>query len=116
MTNCRRGDVVLVHFPNSSLDATKKRPALVVQADALGTGLPQVVVVMISSNLNRRGHPGRVFIAQQSPTGVASGLLTDSVVMTDNVATVLDGLVERRLGSLTDMTAVDTALRHTLAL
>lgn len=116
MTNCRRGDVVLVHFPNSSLAATKKRPALVVQADALGTGLPQVVVAMISSNLNRRGHPSRVFIARQSPAGAASGLLTDSVVMADNVATVLEGLLERRIGSLADMTAVDTALRHTLAL
>lgn len=98
MTNCRRGDVVLVHFPNSGLDATRKRPALVIQADALGTGLQQVVVAMISSNLNRRSHPSRVFITRQSSVGAASGLLTDSVVMTDNVATV------------------DTALRHTMAL
>ena len=116
MTNCRRGDVVLVYFPNSSLDATKKRPALVVQADDLGTGLQQVVVAMISSNLNRRGHPSRVFITRQSPAGAATGLLTDSVVMTDNVATVLEGLIERRIGTLADMTAVDTSLRHTLAL
>ena len=116
MTNFKRGDVVLVHFPNSSLEATKKRPALVVQTDALGTGLPQVVVVMISSNLNRRDHPSRVFIARQSPTGAASGLLTDSVVMADNLATVLGGLLERRIGSLADMAAVDAALRHTLAL
>ena len=86
------------------------------QADDLGTGLPQVVVAMISSNLNRRGHPSRVFIARQSPTGAASGLLTDSVVMADNVATVLEGLLDRRIGTLTDMAAVDTALRRTLAL
>ena len=116
MTNCRRGDVMIVHFPNSSLDATKRRPALVIQADDLGSGLPQVVVAMISSNLNRRGHPSRVFISRQSPAGAATGLLTDSVVMPDNVATVLEGLLDRRIGTLADMTAVDTALRHTLAL
>ena len=71
---------------------------------------------MISSNLNRCGHLSRVFIARQSPAGAASGLLTDSVVMADNVATVLEGLIDRRIGTLPDMTAVNTALRHTLAL
>lgn len=32
-----RGDVVLVLFPNSDLRTAKRRPALVVQADNLGT-------------------------------------------------------------------------------
>ena len=57
MTNPNRGDVVLVWFPNSDLKTFKRRPALVVQADGLNTGLPQVVAAMITSNLARRGHP-----------------------------------------------------------
>src|SRR6266540_3485200 len=39
---CKRTDVVLVLFPNSDLGTAKLRPTLVVQADNLNTGLPQV--------------------------------------------------------------------------
>jgi mRNA interferase MazF len=38
--NFRCGDVVLVLFPDSNLRTSKRRPALVVQADALDGGLP----------------------------------------------------------------------------
>jgi mRNA-degrading endonuclease toxin of MazEF toxin-antitoxin module len=37
----KRGDVVLVLFPDSNLRTPKRRPALVIQADNLATGLPQ---------------------------------------------------------------------------
>jgi mRNA interferase MazF len=115
-TGLKRGDVVLVLFPNSDLATFKRRPALVVQADHLDTGLPQVVIAMITSNLARRGHPSRVFIPLNSPDARAAGLRTDSVVMTDNLATVLDKAIVSRLGQLTDLTDVNTALRTTLAL
>jgi mRNA interferase MazF len=63
----RRGDVVLVLFPNSDLRTAKRRPALVVQRDNLASGLEQTIVAMVSSNLARRGHPSRVFLAESSP-------------------------------------------------
>lgn len=113
---CSRGDVVLVWYPDSNLQTLKRRPALVVQADLLGTGLAQVVLVMITSNLTRAGHRSRVLVTQSSPEGQAAGLTSDSVVMTDNIATVLDKAIERVLGSLPDMVAVDQALRNTLGL
>jgi mRNA interferase MazF len=62
MTNFSRGDIVLVWFPNSDLQTFKRRPALVVQADQLETGIPQAVLAMVTSNLARRGHPSRVFV------------------------------------------------------
>jgi hypothetical protein len=37
----KRGDVVLVLFPDSNLRTAKRRPALIIQADDLNTGLPQ---------------------------------------------------------------------------
>jgi mRNA interferase MazF len=43
-------------------------------------------------------------------------LLTDSVVMTDNIATVLDVEIDRVIGRCTVMPAVAAALRHTLEL
>jgi mRNA interferase MazF len=65
----RRGDVVLVLFPNSDLRTAKRRPALILQRDNLGSGLEQTIVAMISSNLARRGHPSRIFVAATSPEG-----------------------------------------------
>jgi len=111
----RRGDVVLVLFPHSNLQAAKTRPALVVQRNDLGTGIPQLVVAMITSNLSRTGHPRRVAVALSTPQGQQSGLLTDSVVVTDNLATVALPAIDRIIGSLA-RPDVDDALRHTLDL
>ena len=85
-----RGDVVLVLFPDSNLRTAKRRPALVVQADNLQTGLTQTVVAMISSNMARSGHPSRVRVLRGSAEGQQMGLRTDSLIMTDNLATVLE--------------------------
>jgi mRNA interferase MazF len=65
----KRGDVALVLFPNSNLTSAKTRPALVVQTDNLQTGLPQIIVVMITSQMIRAGHPSRVTVLLQSPEG-----------------------------------------------
>jgi mRNA interferase MazF len=111
-----RGDVVLVLFSDSNLQTAKRRPALVVQADGLGTGLPQTIVAMITSNLVRATHPSRIVVKISSVTGRASGLLSDSVIMTDNLATVLDSEIDRVIGILSDMTQIDSALRTTLGL
>ncbi len=112
---CERGDVVLVLFPHSDLRTAKPRPALVVQADGLGTELPQVVVAMITSKTFRAGHPSRILVELDTSAGRTSGLLTDSVVMTDNLATVTEAVIDRVIGSL-PMGEIDEALRHTLAL
>ena len=78
----RRGDVALVFFPYSDLSTVKQRPVLIVQADALNTGLPQLVVATISSNMNRAGHRSRVALRLESPESRSAGLRTDSVIMT----------------------------------
>jgi len=113
--NYKRGDVVLVLFPHSDLRTAKPRPALIVQADSLQTGLPQVIVAMITSKLFRANHRSRVVIRLSTPEGEHSGLLTDSVVMTDNLATITEVALERIIGTL-PMKDVDNALRHTLGL
>ena len=76
----RRGDVILVLFPNSDLRTAKRRPALVLQRDNLASGIEQ------------------------------------TIVMTDNLATVLDAEVDSVLGRIADMSGPETALKHTLAL
>ncbi len=112
----KRGDVVRVYFPNSDLISSKRRPALVVQADNLATGLAQVLLAMITSNLNRANHSSRVFIKLNTDEGRASGLRTDSIIMTDNIVSVLEAEIDSILGRLPDMQAVDDALRHSFGL
>lgn len=86
-----------------------------VQADNLQTGLPQVIVAMITSKLIRANHPSRVTVLLSSSEGRQSGLLSDSVVMTDNLATIQESEIDRKIGAL-PMIEVDAALRHTLSL
>ena len=77
MMRLERGDVVLVLFPDSNLQTAKRRPALVVQADGLETGLRQTIVAMITSNPARAGHASRWSVAQSSTEGRQMGLRTD---------------------------------------
>ena len=116
MTKTRRGDVVLVLFPNSDLRTAKHRPGLVLQRDDLASGLSQTIEAMISSNPERAGHPSRVAIPLASPAGKASGLRLDSWLMTDNCVTLRESEIDSVLGRLPDMMAADAALKHTLAL
>ncbi len=113
--NHKRGDVVLVLFPHSDLRTAKPRPALIVQADDLDTGLPQVIVAMITSRMFRANHPSRVVVKLNTSQGRDSGLLADSVIMTDNLATITGMAIERVIGKL-PMKEVDKALKHTLDL
>ena len=114
--NCRRSDVVLVLFPDSNLRTSKRWPALVVQADGLDAHLPQTIVALITSNMARAGHPSRVIVRAGSETARASGLLMDSVIKTDKLATVHDSEIDFIIGTFTGVNEIDAALRTTLAL
>ncbi len=60
---------------------------------------PQVIVAMITSQLFRANHPSRVTVVHASPEGQQTGLLTDSVVMTDNLATIAESAIDRVIGT-----------------
>jgi len=87
-----------------------------VQADRLGTGLPQTLVPMISSNMARQGHPSRVVILANSVQGRQAGLLLDSVIMTDNLATIHLAEIDRVIATVDLRGGVDMALGTTLEL
>ena len=112
---CKRGKVILVRFPNSDLKTFKKRPAFIVQADGLDTGLAQTIVALITSNLDRTGET-RVELRQQSSEGQSMGLLNDSVVVTDNLATVHQREIDKAIGHCPIMETIDNALRQSLGL
>ena len=116
MTNYKRGDIVLVLFPDSNLNTAKKRPALIVQADNLQTGLPQVIVAMITSNMRRANHKSRITVSVNSSEGKQSGLVSDSVIATDNLATIQEKFIDKALGSLPNIVEVESALANTFGL
>jgi mRNA interferase MazF len=115
MTSYKRGDVILVRYPNSDLKTYKKRPALVIQSDRIETGLPQQIVALITSNLSRTGST-RVLVERNSPVGQQMGIQTDSVIMTDNLATVLEREIDQLIGNCPILEQVDLALKTTLDL
>jgi mRNA interferase MazF len=110
-----RGDVILVRFPHSDLVQYKKRPALIVQGDDLNTGLTQKIVAMITSNIKRTGAT-RVMVKTDEPNGLAMKLPMDSVVVTDNLATILEREIDKTIGHCPDMTQIDNALKQTLGI
>jgi mRNA interferase MazF len=114
--NLRRGDFALVYFPHSDLRTVKLRPVLVVQADDLDTGLSQIIVAMVSSNMRRAGHASRVAVQIKDPAASETGLRSDSLIMTDNLVTIELQLIERRIGRMPQMEMIDLPLRKTLAL
>ncbi len=111
----KRGDVVLVRFPNSDLKTYKKRPALVVQGDSLNTGLAQRIVALITSNKERTGAT-RIVIGERDPAALTMGLRTDSVIVADNLATVKEREIDKAIGHCPIMPQVDRALKLTLGL
>ena len=111
----RRGDVVLSLFPNSDMTSYKKCPVLIVQSDDVERGGDQKVVALITSNLKRTGVT-RVPIDCDSDLGRSMGLMMDSVVMTDNLATIKEQAFVKKIGHCSDMSAIDEALGNTFGL
>jgi len=73
-------EVVLVRFPHPSGLRGKRRPAVVVQADAYSGVVGTLVAAEVAGNLTMAGDPACVFIDVTTPEGQATGLARDSVV------------------------------------
>lgn len=95
-----RGDVVLIQFPFASGAAAKLRPALVVQGDRNNARLTNTLVAAITTTTHRSGEPTQFLIELATPVGKQSGLLKDSVVSCENLATIEQTRVARVIGSL----------------
>lgn len=82
----------------------------------MGADLAQTIVAMITSNMVRAGPPSRVIVRVGSENAKGSGLLIDSVVMTDNLATIHYSEIDRVIGTFAALKEIDAALRVTFAL
>lgn len=109
----KQGDIVSVWFPDSNLLTVKKRPGIVLQKDNLNTNLDQLIIGMITSNLSRKNHASRIFVDTATPIGQATGLVGNSVIMTDNMVTVRTSEIHRKLGVYSDLDALKDAIKFT---
>ena len=77
------GDVVLVPFPFTDQTASKKRPAVVVSADAYHQRRPDVIVMAVTSQILRpTGALGEVLIGDWQGAGLPKASLIKPVLAT----------------------------------
>ena len=113
-----RGDIVLVDFPFPAGTGSKMRPGLVVQNDDNSSRLANTIIAAITSTTHRSGQPTQLLIAVSTPEGQQSGLLFDSVVTCENLATIDKQLIRRTIGKLppATMDKVNDCLKASLGL
>ena len=110
----KRGDVYWVSFePAHGAEIKKTRPALVVQNDVANRYSPITIVAAISSQFDENLYPTEVLV--RAPEG---GLVSDSVVLLNQIRSIERGRLIKRLGGLRaeTMARVNRALQISLGL
>lgn len=109
----RRGEIYYVDWsPGRGSEQTGARPALIIQND-VGNRLSPTTIVAAISTQRRRPYPFQVGI-----TADESGLPRDSVVKCEQVQTIDQARLGRRVGTLSEekMQEVGLALHRSLGL
>lgn len=116
--SARRGDVVLAWYPFATGTGGKRRPCLVVQNDRDNARLTNTVVAQITSNLRAAAEPTHLLTEVSTPEGQAAGLLHDSLISCNNLATIEQALIAQVIGTLpaATMAGVDACLKAALEL
>ena len=78
--NLQRGDVLKARFPHAAGGRGKKRPVVVVQADAYHQRLRHAVVAQVTTNLDEKDVPACLFVEASTPAGKAAGLDRDCLI------------------------------------
>ncbi len=110
-----RGDVVKVDWPFSDLSGSKKRPAVVVQADYLTGITDDKILVQITSKIHGITGTEVVLDPAQEPF---SGLKKQCVAACSNLLTIDQCLILGQIGVLSDasMKLIDECLISAMAL
>ena len=113
----KRGDVVLARFPYVGGAGSKNRPAVVVKCDRLNGKIRNTVLAMITGNLRLVStEPTQFLIDPGTPDGASSGLTQPSAVKCENLMTVAQVKVFRRIGELSASAMRQIEAKVTLAL
>lgn len=90
------GEIVLVRFPFSDLESSKKRPALVLSQSNVTARVGVVTIAMVTSKIEGLKFPGDHRLQDWE----SAGLLHPSLVRMSKIATVENDLIDKSLGRL----------------
>ena len=113
-----RGDVYLARFPHASGARGKKRPVVVVQADAYNRRLRHAAVVQLTTNLTDKDDPACLVIEAESAVGRAAGISKDSLFSGYLLSLMSEDRLTDRIGRLpgSTMQAANACLKAALEL
>ncbi len=109
-----RGDVILVPWAYSDGSGSKLRPAVVAQIDVLNALIADTVLVQITGTSRN----AQTEVLLDPAVEVTSGLRFVSYAVCNNLLTIAQTRVVRRMGTLSDaaMQRIETCLRYSLGL
>ncbi len=107
MTPYNFGDVVLVAFPFTNLQATKKRPAVIISCQSYQQARPDIILMAITSQIRNELTIGEYVLQDWQP----AGLLKPSVLK-PLIATLEQNQIVKVMGQLSNSDR--EALRKTI--
>lgn len=112
----KRGTIVLTRFPFTDLSSNKRRPALVVSPDNKSSA--DVIVAFITSVVPDHFSETDLLIDTKHQDFKKSGLLKNSLIKLDKLATLNKTIFSGELGSVSDATllVVNKKLKSALGL
>lgn len=84
------GDIILIDFPFTDFEQTKKRPALILQKE-----LEDVLVVFISSQLGKKSDFDILLLKDQE-----NNLMVDSLLKTKKITVLHTDLIYKKIGTI----------------
>ena len=92
MTPYNFGDVVLVAFPFTNLQATKKRPAVVISSHAYQQTRPDVILMAITSQIKTDLAIGEAILQDWQTAGLAKPSMLKPLIATLEQAKIVRGM------------------------
>jgi mRNA interferase MazF len=114
----QRGDICLARFPHAAGGRGKRRPVVVVQADAYNRQLRHVIVAETTTNIAGASDPANLLIEIATTEGQATGLKQNSLVTCLHLVTMSTDRVGRKIGGLSAalLLKLDDCLKAALGL
>jgi mRNA interferase MazF len=116
--NIQRGDVLKARFPHASGGRGKKRPVVVVQADAYNGRLHHAVVAQVTTNLDDKDDPAYLLMEASTPEAKQAGLDRDCLVCCTMLSLMSEDRLQEKIGKLPveKLTRLDGCLRAALGI
>jgi mRNA interferase MazF len=98
--NLQRGDVLKARFPHAGGGRGKKRPVVVVQANAYNQRLRHAVVAQVTANLAEQHDPAFLHVAASTPEAKAAGFDRDCLICCTLLSLMSEDRLTEKIGTL----------------